>query len=70
MVMTALRKAVEASGGASELARKLNVTPAAVSNWLSEKRKLPANRVLAVEAISGVSRHELRSDIYPAEPTA
>ena len=68
--MSALKKAVAASGGATELAKKLRVTPAAVSNWLMDGRKIPAHRVLDVEAASGVSRSELRPDLYPPEQVA
>lgn len=30
-------------------------------------RRVPAEFVLKVEALTGVSRHELRPDIYPIE---
>jgi DNA-binding transcriptional regulator YdaS (Cro superfamily) len=43
------------------VARELGVTRAAVTKW----RRVPAERVLAVERISGVSRHDLRPDLYP-----
>lgn len=63
--MSAIQKAVEASGGTSELAKKVGVTQAAVSNW--KARGVPASRVLAIEAATSgkVSRHELRPDLYP-----
>jgi DNA-binding transcriptional regulator YdaS (Cro superfamily) len=32
--------------------------------------RVPAKRVIAVERISGVSRRELRPDLYPAEQAA
>lgn len=43
------------------IARALGITRGAVAKW----RRVPAERVLAVEAITGISRHLLRSDIYP-----
>jgi DNA-binding transcriptional regulator YdaS (Cro superfamily) len=51
-------------GSASELARRLGITPAAVLQW----DEVPIRRVPDVERISGVSRHELRPDFFgPAE---
>ena len=43
------------------IARALGITRGAVAKW----RRVPAERVLAVEAIAGISRHLLRPDIYP-----
>ena len=63
----ALVVAIDRVGSASELARQLGITPAAVLQW----DRVPANRALAVERISGVSRHQLRPDIYgPAQAAA
>lgn len=56
----ALKLAIEKAGSASALARHLHVTPAAVLQW----DMVPYKRVLAVEAFTGVSRHDLRPDIY------
>ncbi|WP_142587807.1 transcriptional regulator [Pseudorhizobium halotolerans] len=63
---TALERAISSVGSASELARRLRVTPAAVLQW----RKVPAERVLEVERISGVSRHDLRPDVFGPIPEA
>lgn len=57
----ALIRAVEKAGGASGLGRVLGISSQAISQW----RRCPAERVLAVEAASGVSRHDLRPDLYP-----
>jgi DNA-binding transcriptional regulator YdaS (Cro superfamily) len=57
----ALRRAIEAVGGLSGLAKPLGITEQAVSQW----DEVPPLRVLAVEQVSGVSRHELRPDLYP-----
>jgi DNA-binding transcriptional regulator YdaS (Cro superfamily) len=46
----------------AELARRLgNITSQAISQW----RRIPAERVLEVERVTGIPRHELRPDIYP-----
>lgn len=64
----ALRRAVEAIGGQAALARLLDLSQPAVHYWLSKGQPLPAEHVLTVERETGVSRHELRPDIYPPEP--
>jgi len=59
-------RAVKEAGGPTRLAEKVGVTRSAVSQW----RRVPAERVLDVERATGVSRHELRPDIYPAPAVA
>ena len=53
-----------------DLASALGVPPPLVSQWKTGVRRVPAERVLAIEAATGhrVSRHDLRPDIYPREP--
>lgn len=63
---SALGRAIESVGGQAEFARLLGVTPQAVSQW----RLVPPLRVLRVEEVSGVPRHELRPDLYPLEAEA
>lgn len=58
-----LDRAKELAGGQAELAKRIGVTAQAISQW----DEVPPLRVLAVEAASGVSRHELRPDLYPLE---
>lgn len=60
----ALKRAIKAAGGLEGLAAPLGITAQAISQW----DEVPPLRVLAVERISGVSRHELRPDLYPPEP--
>ena len=68
-VVVAIQLAIDAVGGVAELARLCNIRYQAVQKWKASGR-LPAERVLEVERITGVSRHELRPDIYPRELTA
>lgn len=49
----------------AELAHALNVNPMVVRQWF--KRRIPAEWVLKVEEITGISRHEIRRDIYPVD---
>jgi DNA-binding transcriptional regulator YdaS (Cro superfamily) len=67
---TALEHAVERSGSQSAFARLCGVTQPAVWKWLRNRKHLPAEHVLTVERATGVSRHLLRPDLYPAEPSA
>lgn len=60
----ALERAIEAAGGVRALARAVGVSQPAISTW----KRVPADRVLSVEALTGVSRGELRPDLYPQEP--
>jgi DNA-binding transcriptional regulator YdaS (Cro superfamily) len=47
----------------AEIARVLGLTKGAVWKW----RVVPAERVLAIERISGIPRQQLRPDLYPDE---
>src|SRR6187397_2428417 len=55
-----LEEAVRAVGGVSELARQIGISQPSVSNW----NRVPAERVLIVEAATGVDRRVLRPDLY------
>jgi len=55
-----LDRAIDAAGGVAQLARKIGISQPSVSNW----SKIPAQRVIAVEAATGVSRSDLRPDLY------
>ena len=63
----ALGKALAVVGSQAALARLCEVSHTAVWKWISEKRVLPAEQVLKVESATGVSRHDLRPDLYPRE---
>jgi DNA-binding transcriptional regulator YdaS (Cro superfamily) len=59
-------KAIENAGGIAAAAKALGLTAPAVRAWVVAGR-IPPARVIPVERISGVSRHDLRPDIYPRE---
>lgn len=67
--MTALDQAIRVAGGRGPLAAKLGIKYQAIQNW-ERRGRLPAERVIQVETITGVSRSELRPDIYPPETKA
>lgn len=58
-----LDDAIRAAGGISELARRLGISQPSVSNW----ERVPAERVLSVEAATGISRGVLRPDLFGSE---
>jgi len=55
-----LQEAIRAAGGVTELARRIGISQPSVSNWT----RIPAERVLAVESVSGIGRAILRPDLY------
>jgi TorA maturation chaperone TorD len=59
-----LEEAIRAVGGVTELARRIGISQPSVSNWL----RVPAERVLSVEAATGIGRAVLRPDLYSEEP--
>lgn len=63
----ALREAVKRIGSQSATGRLLKVSQAAVWEWLRKDKVLPAEHVLTVEAETGISRHDLRPDVYPED---
>ena len=63
----ALSHAVDLIGGQSAMGRLIGVSQASVWRWVDLKKHLPAEHVLKVEAATGVSRHDLRPDLYPRE---
>jgi DNA-binding transcriptional regulator YdaS (Cro superfamily) len=65
--LEALLEACRLAGGQSALGRVCDRTQPSVWGWIHKKRRLPADRVLIVEARLGVPRHLLRPDIYPPE---
>ena len=58
-----LSEAIRVAGGVSELARQLGISQPSVSNWI----RVPAERVVSVEAATGVDRAVLRPDLYSAQ---
>ncbi len=58
-----LSEAIRAAGGVSELARQIGISQPSVSNW----NRVPAERVVIVETVTGVDRAILRPDLYGGE---
>lgn len=67
MNLEALERAIKSAGGQSALARFLGTTQGNIWGWLNNSKSIPPKWVLKIEELTGVSRHELRPDIYPLE---
>lgn len=62
--MTDIRTLLGNERGAKlRLARELGITHGAISQW----RRVPAERVIEVERITGIPREQLRPDLYARE---
>jgi TorA maturation chaperone TorD len=59
-----LDQAIQAAGGVTELARRIGISQPSISKWA----RVPAERVLTVEAATGVARAVLRPDLYCEGP--
>ena len=55
-----LSEAIRAAGGVSGLARQIGISQPSISSWV----RVPAERVVSVEAVTGVDRAVLRPDLY------
>ena len=61
-----LSEAIRAVGGVGELARQIGISQPSVSNWV----RVPAERIVSVEAVTGVDRAILRPDLYGGKEMA
>jgi DNA-binding transcriptional regulator YdaS (Cro superfamily) len=60
MMESGLKAAVKAMGTRYALAKALGVEPSTVQRW----QRIPAERVVEVERVTGVPREQLRPDLY------
>ena len=51
-------------GRLRDMAAQLKVSPSTILTW----EQVPPHHCLGVESFTGISRHELRPDIYGKEP--
>lgn len=54
----------EGRGRVSELAAALSITHSAISQW----DRVPSDRILQVEKVTGIARGDLRPDLYGELP--
>jgi DNA-binding transcriptional regulator YdaS (Cro superfamily) len=64
----AIDRAIAAAGGMRELARRMHITPQALSGWRL-RGSIPHMRVRQVAEITGIPIWELRPDIYTESDT-
>jgi DNA-binding transcriptional regulator YdaS (Cro superfamily) len=62
-IIDVVYKAAAKTGSLTALAKRLGITRNAFYAW----HRVPAERVLQIEKITGISRHEMRPDLYPQE---
>lgn len=61
-----VERAAEKAGGVVSLARELGIKHTALYSW----NRVPAERVLDIERITGISRHEQRPDVFGGQSEA
>ena len=62
---TGLELVIKAAGSATRVAGMLGLSQQAVQQW----KRIPAERVIQVEAVTGVPRQRLRPELYlPRRP--
>lgn len=52
--------------GLKKVATDIGIRYQSIQDW-NRTGRIPAERVIAVERVTGISRHDLRPDIYPNE---
>ncbi|MDK2757530.1 MAG: helix-turn-helix domain-containing protein [Blastomonas fulva] len=65
--LQAFHQAIDIVGGQSAFGRLIGRSQSTVWDWVDRKKLLPPEYVLTIEAATGISKHELRPDIYPID---
>ena len=66
----AFRRGIELIGSQSAASEVVGKTQQAISARLAAEKVIWAESVLRFEAVTGISRHQLRPDLYPIEQPA
>jgi len=61
MLIPLAQECADRAGGIAHLARALRIKHPSIYGW----KRIPAERVLQLETITGIPRHKLRADLYP-----
>jgi DNA-binding transcriptional regulator YdaS (Cro superfamily) len=68
MQTASVSQVIDALGGLTKAAAALEIeNPSVIANWRTRGR-VPFNRAIQIEAITGISRHKLRPDIFGPTP--
>ena len=62
--MTGIEKVISIYGSQAEASRKLGISSALLNHWVRGRFAIPANRCIEIEKKTGVSRAELRPDLF------
>jgi|HigsolmetaAR204D_1030405.scaffolds.fasta_scaffold00993_14 Uncharacterized protein conserved in bacteria, prophage-related len=63
-----LKPLIEQAGSQAEFARRIGAAPALVWQWLDGRRPVSPKFAREIEAKFGLSRHDLRPDIFGPPP--
>ena len=63
----ALDACVTKAGSISQMGRDLDIPQSTMSRIVNSSKQLPAEYVITAEQLYGISRYDLRPDIYPRE---
>jgi len=70
MAKSPITRAVEKIGTQAEFAKATGFAPAFVWQWVNNKRPVPAKHCIAIELATGITRYELRPDVFGPAPTS
>ena len=68
--MKPIELAVKEAGGQTALASQLGIKQAHVWNWMHRGTPVTAELCQKIEAITGVTRYQLRPDVFGEAPVA
>ena len=67
--LSAIARALGTRGIQTQLARELGIRQSAVSQWLA-RESIPARYVVRVEQLTGVSRYDLKPEVFVRDQDA
>lgn len=62
--MNGIDKLIEHFGSQAKAAKGLEVTRQTVNSWVKGRSRIPAEKAVFIEKITGISRRELRPDLW------
>lgn len=67
--LKALERAIDRAGNVNRLGLHTGIAPQVIHKWRSGQTHFGVGikSVLIIEEVTGISRHDLRGDIYPKE---
>lgn len=68
MSATIIKQLIDAAGSQSAFGREIGAAPALVWQWADERRPVSPKFARRIEERYGVSRHDLRPDVFGPPP--